>query len=275
VTPVVTTGRWLAEARATAEAEAAAARAHDARRVDRDVTIVLLVAAIALTFNHFLSRDGAWLVSLTRALGARSVSRHLDHAFNASAHAQFWLLVEWAVVQIATYVVPAVLTIRLVLHARVRDFGCRTRGIAPFARPYAVLYLLALPFLVVASFSADFQARYPFYDLAPHEHFWPYLWCWWGLYALQFVSLELFFRGFLVHGLVPRFGWLAVPVMVVPYNMLHYGKPMPEALAAIVGGLVLGTLAIRTRSIWWGAALHISIAATMDVLSLWHHGRLF
>jgi membrane protease YdiL (CAAX protease family) len=101
------------------------------------------------------------------------------------------------------------------------------------------------------------------------------MWCWWGLYALQFVALEFFFRGFLVHGLVPRFGWLAVPVMVVPYNMLHYGKPMPEALAAIVGGFVLGTLAIRTRSIWWGAALHISIAATMDLLALWHAGRLF
>jgi membrane protease YdiL (CAAX protease family) len=275
MTPVATTGRWLAEARATADAEAAAARAHDARRVDRDVTIVLLVAAVALTLNHFLSQDGTWLVSAVRALGAPGLARRLDQAFNHSAHAQFWLLVEWAVVQVTTYVVPAVLTIKLVLHSRVRDFGVRVRGIGPFLRPYVALYLIVVPFLFVASFSAEFQSRYPFYDLAPHEHFWPYLWCWWGLYALQFMALEFFFRGFLVHGLVPRFGWLAVPVMVVPYNMLHYGKPMPEALAAIVGGLVLGTLAIRTRSIWWGAALHISIAASMDLLSLWQHGRLF
>ena len=92
---------------------------------------------------------------------------------------------------------------------------------------------------------------------------------------MQFAALEFFFRGFLVHGLVPRFGYLAVVVMVVPYNMLHFGKPMPEALAAIVGGLVLGTLALRTRSIWWGAALHIAVAATMDVLALGHIGRIW
>jgi CAAX protease family protein len=88
------------------------------------------------------------------------------------------------------------------------------------------------------------------------------------------VALEFFFRGFLVHGLAPRLGWLSIFVMIVPYNMLHYGKPMPEALVAILGGVVLGTLSLKTRSIWWGAALHIAIALTMDVCALWHAGRL-
>ena len=49
---------------------------------------------------------------------------------------------------------------------------------------------------------------------------------------------------------------------------------MPEALVAIVGGIVLGTLSLKTRSIWWGASLHIAIAITMDVCALWHAGRL-
>lgn len=275
MSPIATTGRWLAEARATAAAEAAAAQAHDPRRADRDVTIVLVVAAISLTLGQFLSRDGVWLVSMLRAIGAGALARRLDVAFTTGVNAEFWQLTEWSAVMVFFYVVPPVLTIRFLLHARVRDFGLRVRGIGRFARPYVLLYLLAVPFLVVASFSTEFQSRYPFLRLAPGQSFWPYLWCWWALYALQFVALEFFFRGFLVHGLVPRFGWLAVPIMVLPYNMLHYGKPMPEALAAIVGGFVLGTLAIRTRSIWWGAALHISIAATMDVLALWHGGRLF
>jgi len=134
---------------------------------------------------------------------------------------------------------------------------------------------IALPALVLVSFGSAFQHRYPFYDLHPHEGLWPYLWAWWALYALQFVALEFFFRGFVVHGLAPRFGYAAVFVMIVPYNMIHYGKPMPEALAAIVGGIVLGTLSLKTRSIWWGAALHISIAATMDLCALWHAGVVF
>ncbi len=98
---------------------------------------------------------------------------------------------------------------------------------------------------------------------------------WWVLYWLQFCALEFFFRGFLLNGLVPRLGYASIFAMVLPYNMLHYGKPMPEALAAIVGGIVLGTLALKTRSIWLGASRHISIALTMDLCALGHMGRLF
>ena len=35
------------------------------------------------------------------------------------------------------------------------------------------------------------------------------------------------------------------------------------------------TLSLKTRSVWWGAALHISIAFTMDVCALTHAGRIF
>ena len=63
--------------------------------------------------------------------------------------------------------------------------------------------------------------------------------------------------------------------MALPYNMLHYGKPMPEALAAIVGGIALGSLSLKTKSVWWGAAIHISIAITMDICALTHAGRVF
>ena len=48
--------------------------------------------------------------------------------------------------------------------------------------------------------------------------------------------------------------------MIVPYCMIHYGKPMPETLGAIVAGLILGTLAMRTRSIWGGVLIHIGVA---------------
>ncbi len=56
--------------------------------------------------------------------------------------------------------------------------------------------------------------------------------------------------------------------MIVPYCMIHYGKPMPETLGAIGAGLILGTLAMRTKSIWGGVLIHIGVAMTMDVLAL-------
>jgi membrane protease YdiL (CAAX protease family) len=51
--------------------------------------------------------------------------------------------------------------------------------------------------------------------------------------------------------------------------MVHFGKPLPEVLGAVVAGLVLGAMALRTRSIWGGVAVHLGVAWTMDLLALW------
>lgn len=223
------------------------ARARTTVATDRRAAVVLVTTAVSLTFAEFFARRGR------AGLGGLS---------------------EWALVTIACYVIPPVLVIRLVLRERVRDFGLRVDGVGPHWRVYALLFALAFPAVVAASFGASFQEKYPFLDLAPGAALWPDLYWWWLLYWLQFVALEFFFRGFIVHGLAPRFGWAAIFVMIVPYNMIHFSKPMPEALAAIVGGLVLGTLSLKTRSIWWGAGLHIAIAGTMDVAALVHAGHV-
>jgi membrane protease YdiL (CAAX protease family) len=223
-------------------------------RSDRDAAIVLLTATVCLTLIEYLARrDGTGLVD---------------------ARTQSGQLAAWAAVSIAAYVVGPVLVARYALHRPLRELGLRTDGLTAHWRAYALLYAIALPVVLIASFGSAFQAKYPFYDLGVDESFWPHLYGWWVLYALQFVALEFFFRGFLVHGLAPRLGWVSIFVMAVPYNMLHFAKPMPEALVAIAGGVVLGTLSLRTRSIWCGATLHIAIAFTMDFLALWHAGRL-
>jgi membrane protease YdiL (CAAX protease family) len=97
---------------------------------------------------------------------------------------------------------------------------------------------------------------------------------WESLYAGQFVALEFFFRGFLVGGLSRSIGIFSIPVAVIPYMMIHFTKPWPEALASIVAGLVLGTLAWRTKSIWGGVCIHCAVAVSMDLLALSHKGQL-
>jgi len=69
-------------------------------------------------------------------------------------------------------------------------------------------------------------------------------------------------------------GSAAIFVMAVPYCMIHYGKPYLEAHGAIVAGVVLGSLAMRTRSIYAGFLLHITVAVGMDLLSLYKRGAI-
>jgi len=180
----------------------------------------------------------------------------------------------WAGTQIVFYLVVPFVVVRLSGGHR-HDLGWRITGTVEHARTYLVLFVIGAPFVIAASWFAEFQSRYPLFDVAPGQTgVWGRLSVWWVFYVVQFVAIETFFRGFLVLGLADFLGSTAVLVATVPYLMIHFVKPPLEAAASIVGGIVMGTLALRSRSIWWGVALHVAIAALMDVMALGHKGFL-
>ena len=243
------------------------------RKANYKAAVVLITAALSLTIiNYGATAQPYWLVDLLAYLGLSGWEDWVRQTFLLSEHWQRNGLMFWGIGQVLGYTALPFLAIKLVFKERVRDYGLRFRGIGGHAPVYAVLLAISIPAVVAASYSDSFQAKYPFYDLTPGEGLWPTMALWWVVYGLQFVALEFFFRGFMIQGLSGRLGYMAVFVMVVPYNMLHYGKPMAEALAAIVGGVVLGSLSLRSRSIWWGVVVHVGVAGTMDVAALIHKG---
>jgi membrane protease YdiL (CAAX protease family) len=155
---------------------------------------------------------------------------------------------------------------------RLRDCNLGFRGFRDHFWIYVGLYGLMLPVIWIVSLSPAFTAFYPMYGQAGRS--WADLLMWEGMYVLQFVGLEFFFRGFLVGGLGRQLGIFAVPAAVLPYMMLHFSKLAPEASASVVAGLVLGYLAWKTKSIWGGVCIHCAVAVTMDLLALAHKGQL-
>ena len=97
---------------------------------------------------------------------------------------------------------------------------------------------------------------------------------WLVVYAIQFVGLEFFFRGFLVLGPGRVLGAWSIPVMVIPYLTLHFQKPYLEATAAVFAGMALGMVVMKTRSIFVGILFHITVAWLMEVMALYHTGKL-
>ncbi len=128
---------------------------------------------------------------------------------------------------------------------------------------YLGMYMVMMPLLVGVSFLPSFQDKYPFYDHAGESvwHFVLYELC----YGVQFFSLEAFFRGFIIFALFKKFGYHAVLIMTIPYCLIHFGKPVPETLGAVVAGLLLGFMAIHSKSFLPGALLHWSVGFTMDI----------
>ena len=76
----------------------------------------------------------------------------------------------------------------------------------------------------------------------------------------------------MLFGAVRVLGLGAIPAMVVPYMMIHFPKPELECFGSIIAGFALGAIALRTRAIFAGMLIHITVAWTMDAMALWHEG---
>ena len=244
--------------------------------VDRKVIAVLLTACIILTLHQYVFRGGSFdnLPGVLRWFGAEDLAGRIDSLSYGSQERQLAQLLYWAAGSVINYVLIPVLVVKLYLRERVADFGLRFRGILRSSWIYLAMFLIMIGPLTFFSRTDAFQAKYPFYRIWPDEPFWPRLWIWEAAYICQFFALEFFFRGFLLHGLRHRLGFYSIFVMMVPYCMIHFQKPMPECLGAIGAGAILGFMSLKTRSIWLGACLHVAVALSMDLLALWHRGML-
>lgn len=178
----------------------------------------------------------------------------------------------WSVWGYLFYMVIPVAIIVAVFRESPGRYGLRIYLTPRTAALYAGMVLLMAPLLYWASTQPSFLIRYPFArDLSsPGE-----IALWETVYVARFVALEFFFRGFLLFGVEERLGRVnAIAVSTIPYAMVHFAKPFPEALGALIAGAVLGWLALRTRSIAGGVVVHGTIALGMDLLALWRNGTL-
>ncbi len=172
----------------------------------------------------------------------------------------------WAGTRIGGYTLPFVVWGLAFRRDSLLDFGLRTRGFFKHAWIYGLFLAIVLPLMLLVSAQPDFGSYYPFYKSASRSWF-DFL-VWEAMYFAQFFALEMFFRGFWLGALRRSFGSGAIFAMAVPYCMIHFGKPYLEAVGAIVAGIALGSLSMKTKSIYQGFLVHITVAALMDWLSL-------
>jgi membrane protease YdiL (CAAX protease family) len=178
----------------------------------------------------------------------------------------------WVASILLGFVVLPVVVMAVAPNPKLRDCNLSLRGFLRHFWIYIGLFGAVLPVIWFVSLTPAFYNFYPMYGQAGRS--WTDLLMWEGMYIGQFVALEFFFRGFLVGGLSKQIGILAVPVSVMPYMMIHFTKPLPEAAASIIAGFVLGYLAWKTQSIWGGVCIHCAVAVSMDLLALAHKGQL-
>jgi membrane protease YdiL (CAAX protease family) len=243
---------------------------HERGEVDYRPLLALTLAGLVLTLQEYYGRGEFyshavrdWLAGLQRA--------RPDGIIDVDTYDELYMRGWWALTRVGGYILPFLVWPIFFRKDSLLDFGLRPRGFREHAWIYALCVVVMVPVLLLVSRQPDFTNYYPIYKLAGRS--WLDFCIWESMYLAQFLGLEIFFRGWWIRA-TRVFGVGAIWSMAVPYCMVHYGKPYLESCMAIVAGVVLGSLSMRTRSIYAGFLVHCTVAVLMDVLALYRRGSL-
>jgi hypothetical protein len=137
-------------------------------------------------------------------------------------------------------------------------------------KPYLLMLLIMVPLIAAASTQPDFLSMYPKLkdvDTALYgvKNKWFYRLLHELSYGTDFISVELFFRGFLILAFIKVVGKDAILPMACFYCTIHFGKPLGECISSFFGGIILGIVVYNTRSIIGGLIVHLGIAWLMEI----------
>ncbi|MDZ7619092.1 MAG: type II CAAX endopeptidase family protein [Patescibacteria group bacterium] len=160
-------------------------------------------------------------------------------------------------------VVPAII-VKLVFREPLSRYGVQLGDRVRTPRSLLVLAPLFVLGGYISSHNSAIAAYYPINPLACDSL--QTFGCHAIFYLLYYVGWEFHFRGFLQFGLRDAFGPAsALLVQVMASSLLHFGKPGIETYAAILGGILWGYIAYRTRSLLSGLGQHYLLGLSVDV----------
>jgi membrane protease YdiL (CAAX protease family) len=234
-------------------------------RMDLRPFVALAMCAVILTLQEYYGGRG-YFDQVIRPWLVRHQAAH-PRAIKLLKYDELYGFAWWVIARVAGYSVLPFGAWKLCFpEDSLLDMGLRTRGFFKHIWIYGVFLGIVLPLLFVVSRRPDFRSYYPFYKASSRS--WYDFLSWEAMYFAQFFALEMFFRGFWLGAMRRSLGSGAIFSMVVPYCMIHYGKPFLEANGAIVAGIALGSVSMKTKSIYQGFLVHITVAGIMDWIAL-------
>jgi hypothetical protein len=149
------------------------------------------------------------------------------------------------------FAVLPILTITIILRRNPLDFGLRLGNFKIWSFYVIASLIIALPILYIASRSSVLANYYtlPKFDVVKYcLETTAYLFAW-----------EFLFRGFLLFGLKDKLKDSSILVQMVPFVLVHFGKPEIETISTILTGIYFGYVPYRGNSCWPAFIIHLFI----------------
>ena len=156
----------------------------------------------------------------------------------------------------------------LVAFSHPRELGVRLGDARRWLPLIAIGFAVTLAGIVAMAHTHSFLKSYPYVPLRPAAM---------GTFvfreALEVADMfawEFFFRGFLLFSLAPRVGLVpAILVQTTLFACAHVNKPEIEFYASIGGGLLLGQLCYRVRSMMPAFVAHQAVFLSAEIAGAW------
>jgi membrane protease YdiL (CAAX protease family) len=154
---------------------------------------------------------------------------------------------EWSGALLYFFLLP-LLSIIVILRRNPLDFGLGSGNFRAWWPYTLATIVVAVPVLFACSGIDSLREYYtrPDLDLLTYII---------GILIYLF-SWEFIFRGFLLFGLRDKLGILSVVFQMVPFVILHFGKPELEVISTIFTGLWFGYICYRGNSFWPAFIMH-------------------
>jgi len=149
------------------------------------------------------------------------------------------------------YIALPILVIIVLLRKNPLDFGLRPGNVKVWGFYVAVTCLIAAPLLY---FSASIPSLRSYYKAENFDFVRYFL-----TYCAVLSASEFLFRGFLLFGLKDRLKEASILVQMVPFVLIHFGKPEVETLSTVVTGIYFGYVAYRGNAFWPVFIIHLFI----------------
>jgi membrane protease YdiL (CAAX protease family) len=217
----------------------------------RDIHIywLLISAPILLTLYRYYGYPEAFF-------------RFFGDSGNSEIYARFW---QFGIFFMLMMVIPLLST----RYFKELDLSAMGLGLGDY-KTGLKLVIVAIPFIVlpIIYFAADMpelRSEYPLAKILLQDHSW-ILTYELSYICFYYIAWEFFFRGFLLFGLLPKFGAMnAVLIQTISSCLIHIGKPEGEIIGSILVGIMFGAIALRTRSIWYVFLIHAAIGIMTDL----------
>ena len=224
---------------------------------ERRQTCVLIGSAVLLTVYRYMSRRSFYRANFSEYFIGHPLADIFPYHY-------------WFLTSAITLLLFPMLVVTFGIKDRNRDYGFRlSNGKLGWGFVLVGWLFMLLVIILAVQLFPSFQQKYPLSKVAGTS--WQVFILYEISYGIYMFSWEYFFRGFMLFGLEKRFGKDSILIQTIPFAVMHYGKPFPEAMGSIPAGLLLGVLALETRSFIYGAAIHWFVALSMDVVALLSH----